>query len=65
MHDYSTLSNSAVGGTLVAAFLVVFMQTGFAMIETGLCRAKNAAHTMSMNLMIFALSALGFWAYGF
>ena len=54
-----------IGWVLIAAFLVVFMQTGFAMIETGLCRAKNAAHTMSMNLMIFALGALGFWAYGF
>jgi Amt family ammonium transporter len=56
---------SVIGWTLIAAFLVVFMQTGFAMIETGLCRAKNAAHTMSMNLMVFALSALGFWFYGF
>ena len=35
------------------------------MVETGLCRAKNAAHTMSMNLMIYALGCLGFWAYGF
>ncbi len=34
---------------LIAGFLVMFMQTGFAMVETGLCRAKNAAHTMSMN----------------
>ena len=33
--------------TLVAGFLVMFMQAGFAMVETGLCRAKNAAHTMA------------------
>ena len=52
-------------GLLLAGFLVMFMQAGFAMVETGLCRAKNAAHTISMNLMIYALGCLGFWAYGF
>ncbi len=43
----------------------MFMQAGFAMVETGLCRAKNAAHTISMNFMIYPLGCLGFWAYGF
>ncbi len=52
-------------GLLLAGFLIMFMQVGFAMVETGLCRAKNAAHTISMNLMICALGCLGFWAYGF
>jgi ammonium transporter, Amt family len=51
--------------TLVTGFLVMFMQAGFALVETGLCRAKNAAHTMSMNFMIYALGMLGFWAIGF
>lgn len=51
--------------TLVAGFLVMFMQAGFAMVETGLCRAKNAAHTMSMNFMIYPLGCIAFWAYGF
>jgi len=51
--------------TLVAGFLVMFMQAGFALIETGMCRAKNAAHTMSMNLLVYALSMAGFWAVGF
>lgn len=51
--------------TLVTGFLVMFMQAGFAMVETGLCRAKNAAHTMSMNFMIYALGMLGFWICGF
>jgi ammonium transporter, Amt family len=51
--------------TLIAGFLVMFMQAGFAMVETGLCRAKNAAHTMSMNFMIYALGCISFWAYGF
>ena len=51
--------------TLIAGFLVMFMQTGFAMVETGLCRAKNSAHTMSMNLLIYPLGCFAFWAYGF
>jgi ammonium transporter, Amt family len=51
--------------TLIAGFLVMFMQAGFAMVETGLCRAKNAAHTMSMNFMIYPLGCIAFWAYGF
>jgi len=41
------------------------MQTGFAMVETGMCRAKNAGHTFAMNFMIYPLGCLGFWAYGF
>src|ERR1700690_4473366 len=51
--------------TLVAGFLVMFMQAGFALIETGMCRAKNAAHTMSMNMLVYALSMAGFFACGF
>lgn len=51
--------------TLIAGFLVMFMQAGFALIETGLCRAKNAAHTVSMNFMVYGLGCLAFWAYGF
>jgi Amt family ammonium transporter len=51
--------------TLVTGFLVMFMQAGFALVETGLCRAKNAAHTMSMNFLIYPLGCLAFWAYGF
>jgi ammonia channel protein AmtB len=35
------------------------------LVETGLCRAKNAAHTSAMNLMIYPLGCLAFWAYGF
>jgi Amt family ammonium transporter len=34
-------------------------------VETGLCRAKNAAHTAGMNFLIYPLGCLGFWAYGF
>lgn len=51
--------------TLIAGFLVMFMQAGFAMVETGLCRAKNAGHTMSMNMMIYPLGCIAFYVYGF
>lgn len=50
---------------LLCGFLVMFMQAGFAMVESGLTRAKNAAHTMTMNLMDFAIGMLAFWAVGF
>ncbi|HEX9023633.1 MAG TPA: hypothetical protein VF799_07325, partial [Geobacteraceae bacterium] len=51
--------------TLLCGFLVMFMQVGFALVETGLCRAKNASHTMAMNMMIYCIGILGFWACGF
>ncbi len=51
--------------TLITGFLVMFMQAGFALVETGLCRAKNAGHTMSMNFMIYPLGMLGFYLCGF
>ena len=51
--------------TLLAGFLVMFMQAGFALVETGFCRAKNAAHTMSMNFMVYPLGMFGFWVCGF
>jgi Amt family ammonium transporter len=51
--------------TLITGFLVMFMQAGFAMVETGFCRAKNAAHTMLMNMMVYAIGMLGFWVMGF
>ena len=51
--------------TLITGFLVMFMQAGFAMVETGLTRAKNVAHTMAMNFMIYPLGMLGFYICGF
>ncbi len=51
--------------TLVAAALVFFMQAGFAMVETGLTRAKNAINIMMKNLMDFAVGSLAYWALGF
>ncbi|MBI5787507.1 MAG: ammonium transporter [Candidatus Schekmanbacteria bacterium] len=50
---------------LLTGFLVMFMQAGFAMVETGLTRAKNVAHTMAMNMMIYPLGMLGFYVCGF
>lgn len=50
---------------LVAAVLVFFMQAGFALLEAGLCRAKNAGHTAMKNFMIFALATVMFWVVGF
>ncbi|MGO9918138.1 MAG: ammonium transporter, partial [Isosphaeraceae bacterium] len=50
---------------MVGGFLVMYMQTGFALLETGLCRAKNAAHTMAMNFGIYGIGVLGFWACGY
>jgi ammonium transporter, Amt family len=51
--------------TLVAGFLVMFMQAGFALAETGLTRAKNAAHTMMMNFMVYGLGMTGYWIMGY
>ena len=51
--------------TLLAGFLVMFMQAGFAMVETGFTRAKNAAHTMSMNFMVYPIGMLGYWICGY
>jgi Amt family ammonium transporter len=51
--------------TLIAGFLVMFMQAGFALVETGLIRAKNAAHTMSMNFMVYGIGMTGFFISGF
>ena len=51
--------------TLITGFLVMFMQAGFAMVETGFTRAKNVAHTMAMNFSIYPIGMLGFWVCGF
>ncbi|NDY72650.1 ammonium transporter [Desulfobacter hydrogenophilus] len=51
--------------TLVAAVLVFFMQAGFAMVEAGFTRAKNAINIMMKNLMDFSMGSLFYWAIGF
>jgi Amt family ammonium transporter len=51
--------------TLITGFLVMFMQAGFAIVETGLTRAKNANHTMMMNFMVYGFGLFAFWVCGF
>jgi Amt family ammonium transporter len=51
--------------TLACGFLVMFMQAGFAMAETGFTRAKNAGHTMAMNMMVYGIGMLGYWICGY
>jgi len=51
--------------TLICGYLVFFMQAGFALVEAGFTRAKNAAHTMAMNLMVFVFGVLGYWLCGY
>jgi Amt family ammonium transporter len=50
---------------VVAAVLVMFMQAGFAFLEAGLTRMKNAAHIAGKNVLIFAICSLVYWAVGF
>src|ERR671937_2565955 len=50
---------------LLGAFLVMFMQAGFALVETGFTRARNAANTMAMNLLVYPVGVLGFWLVGY
>lgn len=50
---------------MVAGMLVVFMNAGFAMLETGFCRQKNAVNVLAKNLIVFALSTIAFWVCGF
>jgi Amt family ammonium transporter len=51
--------------TMVCGFLVMFMQAGFAMVEVGFTRAKNAAHTVTMNFMVYGIAMAAYWACGF
>jgi ammonium transporter, Amt family len=51
--------------SLICGFLIMFMQAGFAIVEAGLCRAKNANHTMMMNFMVYAVGMFAFWIIGF
>ncbi|MBI4456715.1 MAG: ammonium transporter [Acidobacteria bacterium] len=51
--------------TLITAMLVFFMNAGFATLESGLCRAKNAVNILAKNLIVFAISSLAFWIVGF
>lgn len=49
---------------MVTAFLVFFMNLGFACVESGFCRAKNAVNILSKNFIVFAVTSIGFWLLG-
>ncbi len=50
---------------MLAAMVVFFMNAGFGMLETGLCRAKNAVNILAKNFIVFAASSIAFWLIGF
>jgi len=50
---------------IIGAALVIFMQAGFALVETGFCRAKHAAHVVSTNFAIFGVGIVAFFLVGF
>ncbi len=50
---------------LIMGLLVFFMNSGFAMLESGFCRTKNAVSMLSKNLIVFFISTLAFWFFGF
>ena len=50
---------------MIAAFLVFFMNAGFAMVEAGFCRRKNAVNILAKNLIVFGLATVAFWSIGF
>ncbi|WP_269523154.1 ammonium transporter [Coraliomargarita parva] len=63
--DYLPQGAADILWLVVAGLLVFFMQAGFAMVEAGLTRAKNASNIMMKNLMDFSLGALVYWAIGY
>jgi ammonium transporter, Amt family len=70
LDDVASTANRAMYGAnftwvMICAFLVFFFQCGFAMVETGFCRGKNAAHTIAMNFMVFLVGAVGYFLVGF
>ena len=50
---------------IVASVLVFFMNAGFAMLESGVCRRKNTVNILTKNLIVFSISTLAFWSFGF
>ncbi len=50
---------------MIAAILVFFMNAGFALLESGLCRAKNTVNILAKNFIVFGLAVIGFWSMGY
>jgi ammonium transporter, Amt family len=65
--EASTVAGKVTADTLwvlVTAFLVFWMNAGFALVESGMCRAKNAVNILSKNFIVFACSSLAYYALG-
>src|SRR5256714_7513746 len=65
MSKHDLLVGMSTIWVVVAAVLVMFMQAGFAFLEAGLTRMKNAGHIAGKNVLIFGLCAVLYWAVGF
>jgi len=67
LQDTSNTHENAINimWTLLAAFLVYFMQAGFAMVEAGFTRAKNSVNIMMKNMMDFCMGSIAFFAVGY
>jgi len=70
LKDVATTANKAIYGenftwVFITGCMVFFFMAGFAMVETGFCRGKNAAHTMGMNFMVFLIGLIGYYFVGF
>ncbi|MCM0756887.1 ammonium transporter [Desulfovibrio aminophilus] len=63
--EYLTQTNANIMWTLIASILVMFMQAGFAMVEVGLTRAKNAGNILMKNMFDFAAGSVTFYILGF
>jgi len=50
---------------LIATIIVIFMNAGFAMVEAGMCRSKNAVNILAKNLFVFALAVTSYWFIGY
>ena len=50
---------------LISAILVIFMNAGFAMVEAGMCRQKNAVNILFKNLLVFAVAVTAYWFIGY
>jgi Amt family ammonium transporter len=49
---------------LITAALVFFMNLGFALVESAMCRSKNTVNILSKNFIVFAISSLAFYVFG-
>src|SRR5436305_13052545 len=65
MSKHDLLVAASTMWVVITAVLVMFMQAGFAFLEAGLTRMKNAGHIAGKNVLIFALCSIVYWAVGF